>query len=619
MKEIVAHADRLQATRIVAVGEDGSRTPIHKIGDQWERQPTLRPQPPAPDQVVDDKDPQKKPASTVPSAKRPPQACGAYRVADGPRTMPHASAPRSRGRTGGANCWSATSLKRPLVTVGDVTDRHAPSTAGAATPSASRSPRSAFKLSTDNDNPSVARSMVDVAEARGWKALRDHRDRGLQAPGLAGGDGPRRAARWATSRPRRIWQLVERERAARQHNRIEPVRDAGRRRAAGRGRSEAKGTTGRGGGGRKAVLAALEALLVDRNVPAKQRAAVMAAAEQNLAQRVRNGETHRVKVYDRQAPSQPRGAAADARPVAGAGGRARVHAAGEVTPWTRAQDGAAPARGLRGARRRVREPARRRVCVRCACACRVAFRCTSPGTATRRLIKRMPLSGFRACAGAALTSAGLPSNVRPTADASADRRAERCRRTRGPVTHGGAAASLPTSSGPTALAAGAAARAVDPGRPRRAGTPSFAGKRHWGIVRRHLLHAARQIRTPAGALAKRIYVPEVFNVERADAIRERRNARWNWILREDGAGAAVDGRRRRAEGAASRAASGTRVAEAPAPDLPLRAARGRTASDRAAASPASSRCGAHERSAHGLHRDGSCWTRRAPRPWSSWN
>nr|WP_259373725.1 DUF1173 family protein [Rubrivivax gelatinosus] len=64
--------------------------------------------------------------------------------------------------------------------------------------------------------------------------------------------------------------------------------------------------------------------------------------------------------------------------------------------------------------------------------------------------------------------------------------------------------------------------------------PGFAGKRHWGIVRRHLLQAASQVRTPAGAVAKRLYVPEVFSVERADRIRERREARWNWIVREGG-------------------------------------------------------------------------------------
>ncbi|HEY8708124.1 MAG TPA: hypothetical protein VIM34_09015, partial [Burkholderiaceae bacterium] len=60
----------------------------------------------------------------------------------------------------------------------------------------------------------------------------------------------------------------------------------------------------RGSGGRKAVLAALEAVLVAKGVPAKQREAVMTAAAENLAQRLREGQTVKVKVFDRAAPSQ---------------------------------------------------------------------------------------------------------------------------------------------------------------------------------------------------------------------------------------------------------------------------------------------------------------------------
>ncbi|MBK1613050.1 hypothetical protein CKO44_06125 [Rubrivivax gelatinosus] len=160
----------------------------------------------------------------------------------------------------------------------------------------------AFKLSTDNDNPSVARSMVDVAEARGWKALR-----------VSGTEGFKRQV-WLEASVRGVralgyepdaldLQMVQREREARQRNRIEPVREHGTSPQPAEDSAKAKGASGRGGGGRKAVLAALDAVLVDRKVPAMQRAAVMAAAEKNLAQRLRDGETHRVKVYDNQAPS----------------------------------------------------------------------------------------------------------------------------------------------------------------------------------------------------------------------------------------------------------------------------------------------------------------------------
>jgi hypothetical protein len=52
------------------------------------------------------------------------------------------------------------------------------------------------------------------------------------------------------------------------------------------------------------VLAAIEAVLVAKKVPEKQRAAVMAAATEKLAQRIRDGQVPKVKVYDKAAPSQ---------------------------------------------------------------------------------------------------------------------------------------------------------------------------------------------------------------------------------------------------------------------------------------------------------------------------
>ena len=90
------------------------------------------------------------------------------------------------------------------------------------------------------------------------------------------------------------------EREARQANRIERVAEP---RGSASGAAATK-QSARGGGGRKAVLAALEAVLIDRKVPAKQRELVMAAAVDNLAKRLAAGQTHKVKVYDRAAPSQ---------------------------------------------------------------------------------------------------------------------------------------------------------------------------------------------------------------------------------------------------------------------------------------------------------------------------
>ena len=94
------------------------------------------------------------------------------------------------------------------------------------------------------------------------------------------------------------WLRSERE--ARLVNRIEPTRDA----SSGAATAPTDKASARGGGGRKAVLAAIEAVLVAKKVPEKQRAAVMAAATEKLAQRIRDGQVPKVKVYDKAAPSQ---------------------------------------------------------------------------------------------------------------------------------------------------------------------------------------------------------------------------------------------------------------------------------------------------------------------------
>ena len=155
---------------------------------------------------------------------------------------------------------------------------------------------STFRLATDTNSPSVARSMVDVAEARDWKALR-----------VSGHEEFRRMV-WfeATLRGVRAigyeplpsdmaWLRSERE--ARQINRIEPTATAESPAATGK-------ASARGSGSRKTVLAAIEAVLVAQRVPEKRREAIMAAAADNLAKRLAAGEVHKVKVYDKAAPQQ---------------------------------------------------------------------------------------------------------------------------------------------------------------------------------------------------------------------------------------------------------------------------------------------------------------------------
>ena len=99
-------------------------------------------------------------------------------------------------------------------------------------------------------------------------------------------------------------EVLKREREARLVNRIEPDR-LSKADAPGATASQTEKGSVRGSGGRKAVLVAIEAVLLAKGVPTKQREAVMAAATEKLAQRIREGQSiPRVKVYDKAAPSQ---------------------------------------------------------------------------------------------------------------------------------------------------------------------------------------------------------------------------------------------------------------------------------------------------------------------------
>jgi hypothetical protein len=56
--------------------------------------------------------------------------------------------------------------------------------------------------------------------------------------------------------------------------------------------------------------------------------------------------------------------------------------------------------------------------------------------------------------------------------------------------------------------------------------PGFAGRRSWAIVRKHVLQAAENKVVSGEALRDRLYVPEVFSVERREEINSRRVAQW---------------------------------------------------------------------------------------------
>ena len=296
--DMVAKADQLGSTRFVAVAEDGKRTPIQKVDGAWQRgeqrpAPPERPLDPGParDEVPEA-------ASTAPTpgpSKAPaqPEQVDAKAVA-----KIDAQAERAALVTRlEAALMERYIIKRAPVTMGDVTIGRTEYRFRGDTSRVAFT-ESTFRLATDTNSPSVARSMVDVAEARNWKALR-----------VSGNEDFKRMV-WLEASVRGVktlgyepnpgdLEVLKRERETRQVNRIEPARDGSAGAAA-----PAEKASARGGGGRKAVLAAIEAVLVAKKVPEKQRAAVMAAATEKLVQRIRDGQVPKVKVYDRAAPSQ---------------------------------------------------------------------------------------------------------------------------------------------------------------------------------------------------------------------------------------------------------------------------------------------------------------------------
>ena len=138
-------------------------------------------------------------------------------------------------------------IKRAPVTVGDVTIGRTEYRFRGDTSRVAFT-ESTFRLATDTNSPSVARSMVDLAEARNWKTLR-----------VSGHEEFRRLV-WFEASLRGVkaigyepmssdlaWLRSERE--SRLVNRIEPARDA----SSGAAAAATEKASSRGGGGRKAV------------------------------------------------------------------------------------------------------------------------------------------------------------------------------------------------------------------------------------------------------------------------------------------------------------------------------------------------------------------------------
>ncbi len=299
LPEIVAKADQLGSNRFTAVDAEGQRTTVQKVDGEWQRGPQRAavPERPLDATPIRDDVPQAANVVPMPNSPRQPEAADAKAIAKIDAQAERAALV-ARLETALMDRYV---IKRAPVTVGDVTiGRTEYRFRGDISRVAFT--ESTFRLATDTNSPSVARSMVDVAEARNWRALR-----------VSGNEDFKRMV-WLEASVRGVktlgyepnpgdLEVLKKEREARLVNRIEPDR-LGRGDGPGASATPADKASARGGGGRKAVLVAIEAVLVAKGVPEKQRAAVMAAATEKLAQRIREGQAPKVKVYDKAAPSQ---------------------------------------------------------------------------------------------------------------------------------------------------------------------------------------------------------------------------------------------------------------------------------------------------------------------------
>lgn len=289
--EMAAKADRLGSSLFVAVAADGRRTSIEKVDGQWRRGPQRPASSAGPTQAPTNRDSPPQPAldSAAADVSRPAQAPDAALLE---RSEAERAAHVARLEAALSERYA---IHRAPLTVGSMTiGRTEYRFRGEGARVAFT--ESTFRLATEHNNPSVARSMVDVAEARNWRALRvtGHEDFKRRVWLEASMRGFKALGYEPTSED---LQTLRHEQEARQINRIEPVSGPRDAPLAG-GKASARGS-----GGRKAVLAAVEAVLVAKKVPQQQRAAVMAAAAEKLAQRSREGREPRIRVFDKTAPA----------------------------------------------------------------------------------------------------------------------------------------------------------------------------------------------------------------------------------------------------------------------------------------------------------------------------
>jgi len=292
--EMMTKADQLGATRFHAVAADGARTTIAKVDGEWKRPDARKTLSAVRDAAARERASNVVPIAPAPAARPAPEVVVAKIDADAERA--------ARVARLEAALFERYVIKRAAVKLGDLaigqTEYRYRGDANRVAFT-----ETTFRLATDSNNPSVARSMVDVVEARNWQALR-----------VSGNEDFKRMV-WLEASLRGVkalgyepqladQELLKREREARAVNRIELARTAEQVGGVSSTSSDPLKQSARGSGGRKAVLAALEAVLVSKGVPARQRDAVMTAAAENLARRLREGQVHKVKVFDKNAAAQ---------------------------------------------------------------------------------------------------------------------------------------------------------------------------------------------------------------------------------------------------------------------------------------------------------------------------
>lgn len=294
LAQITAQADRLGSTRVTAIAADGRHTTLSKADGEWKRG---EPQPARtatkPD-LSHERDDESKPTA------RPTEQKAAEQQKPTPADLNKLEAHAER-ELRAAMLQQALAeryvIKKALISVGEARVGHA-EYRFRGDPNRVAFTESTFRLATDTNQPSVARSMVDVAETRNWKALR-----------VTGNEEFKRQV-WVEATVRDVktvgyepsqadLDLVKREKQARQINRIEPIQTA-QESTATTGTDKASGR----GGGRKAVIEAIDAVLKAKGVRDNHREAILNAATKQLAARSPTAPEPKVKLYDKKAPSR---------------------------------------------------------------------------------------------------------------------------------------------------------------------------------------------------------------------------------------------------------------------------------------------------------------------------